>query len=408
MAGGGQNQLDPIWTWIILIGMLVGGIFGFWIVGYKYAGPAMLEIKRLEILPMTFISDDAKEKKKHVEQEMVYAKRSIARTQGFGAWEMWARVRTASMIAGKLYRYPVAFILIGMALYIFLTDKTGRFKNNYGLESLLQVQAKTWPIVTPFIKFNPGKLKGRPPGGKVDQKMPLFSEALYPEEWMAFNRIRVMNGVPDRDQIRRALLVQLGPKFEGIDALPDHLYCLLASFALRGTRKRKECDALLGEIATCWSHDGGFVPSASVKAQAAKILTNPKVLEPLSAVLERHAYVATAMLAALQWARSQGGVLPPASFVWLRGEDRTMWYPFNNLGRRAFHVEAAGAMAHYQAELQAGRALSLPRVDSAVVSIVQYLSDTRARIPDLIVGPQAAKALPAPPKSASGIKLASS
>jgi intracellular multiplication protein IcmP len=217
----------------------------------------------------------------------------------------------------------------------------------------------------------------------VPLELPMFAEAFYPEEWMAYHRIRVVNGVPDRDQIRRALLIQLGDRFDGIDNLPEHLYCLLSAFALKGARKRKECDELLGEIAKCWSHEAGFVPSSQVKSAAARALNDPKVVEPLLEVMNRHAYVATAFLAALAWARQRGGVLAPAQFVWLRGEHREMWYPLSNMGRRAFHVEASGAMAHYQAEVEASRALTMPRLDAAVVSIVQYISETRARIPEI-------------------------
>jgi intracellular multiplication protein IcmP len=400
VAGGGQ-QIDPMVTWGVLIAMLVASILGMWLVGHDKIGPAIIQMKRAELYPLTYISRDAYND--HRKLDIMLRQISIkARTNksGLSAKEMWGQVVESGRITGKHYRYPIGVLLIVFAGWIILTSKQERFRNDYGLEGLLAVQAKTWPIITPFIKYNPAKEKARAPGAKVPQHLPMFSEALYPEEWMALHRIRVINGVPDRDQIRRALLIQLGPRFEGVDALPDYLYCLLAAIALRGTRKRAPSDAFLGELAKCWTPESGFVPTAQVKAHAAKILNDPKVVEPLSNVLSRHGFVTTAMMAALAWARREGGVLPPAAFVWLRGEDRTIWYPLNNVGRRAFHTEAAGAVAHYQAEVSAGRALLLPRLDAAVVSIVQYLSDTRARIPELVltgVKPAAGAAATAPP-----------
>ena len=85
------------------------------------------------------------------------------------------------------------------------------------------------------------------------------------------------------------------------------------------------------------------------------------------------------MLGVLRWARAQGGVLAPAQFLWLRAEDRALWYPLNNLGRRAFHSEGAGAMAHFMAEEAAKKPLPIPRVDTAIVTLNTYLHDPEKR-----------------------------
>ena len=65
----------------------------------------------------------------------------------------------------------------------------------------------------------------------------------------------------------------------------------------------------------------------------------------------------------------------------MRGADRALWYPLNNLGRRAFHSEGAGAMAHFMAEEAAQKPLPMPRLDTAIVTINQYLAQTAAKIP---------------------------
>lgn len=379
-----QSQVDPLKTWMVIIGLLLGGLLGAWIIGYRTLGPAMIGIKRAELLPMTFISSDAARDYDRLKALQIYAKREANYSDNANYRSMWSKVVMSAQASGQYYRKGVGFILIGMAVFVLFTHPQNRFKNRHTLESLMGVQALSWPIITPFLKYNPATSSpGRAPGARVPLDLPMFAEAFYPEEWMAYNRIRVVNGVPDRDQIRRALLPQLGERFDGLDNLPEHLYCLLAAFALKGARKRQEADDMLGEIAKCWSHDKGFVPSASVKSLAARTLNDGKIVEPLLEVMNRHAYVATAFLGVLAWARRQGGVLAPAMFVWLRGEDRSMWYPLNNMGRRAFHVEAAGAMSHYQAEVEAGRAMIMPRLDSAVVAIVQYISESRARIPEI-------------------------
>jgi intracellular multiplication protein IcmP len=391
-----QNQIDPFVTWAVLIAMCCGAIFCLWAMGYRYLGPAIINIKKFEVYPITFFSDEAKASYKRLEYMHAGAKRASRAGDGnLGYGDMWSIVSMASKEAGRYYRKPVGFILIGFAVIVLFTNQQNRFKVKHSLDTLMRVQAMSWPSITPFLKYNPAVAENqRPIGARVPLKLPMFAESLYPEEWMAHNRIRVINGVPDRDQIRRALLGQLGERFDGIDNLPEHVYCLLAAFAMKGARKRKESDAFLGEIASCWTPEGGFRPTPSVKSQAAKLLNDKKVVGPLLEVMNRHAYETTALLSALAYARRQGGVLAPAQFVWLRGEDRTLWYPLNNLGRRSFHIEAAGAMAHYQSELEAGRALSMPRLEAAVVAIVHYMSETRAKIPEIAGGEAEAKALP--------------
>lgn len=376
-----QSQTDPMITWLVLVLMMVAGTYGMWLVTYRVTGPAIMMVKQAELYPLTFVSRDAANSYRQISGYRVQASREFA--TGGDHKQMWRFVSLASMKSGQHYRWPAMLFLGILGFYVLFFKQQYPFKNKHSLESLLAVQAKSWPVITPFIKFNPATGPQRAPGARVPLELPLFSEALYPEEWMAFNRIRVVNGVPDRDQIRRALLPQLGERFEGFDQLPEHLYCLLAGIALKGAQKRTQSDDFLGLVASCWSSEAGFKATAAVKSQAAKILNDKKIAGPLLDIMGKHAYTATAFIAALGWARRQGGVLAPAQFVWLRGEDRELWYPLNNLGRRAFHVEAAGAMAHYQAEVEARRPLIMPRLDAAVVSIVQYLSETRARIPEI-------------------------
>lgn len=377
-----QNQTDPMITWIVLIGMLVAGIYGMWIVTYGTTGPLMIFAKRIELYPLTFISREA-EADYHALGRIREMAAASAEGGNLPHQNMWMAVMQAGRMSGRHYHQAMGVIMLVVMGYVMFMRPKQQFKTIFNLEGMIVAHARRWPVVTPFIKFNPSKANTRSVGGRIPATLPPFAEALYPEEWMAHNRIRVVNGVPDRDQIRRALLPQLGARFEGFDALPEHLYCLAAAFALKGGRKRSECDALLGDLAKCWTLEKGFVPTPAVKTLVARTLSTAKFADPLLAVMRKHAYEATAFVAALKWARRQGGVLAPAQFVWMRGYDRAMWYPLNNLDRRAFHVEAAGAMSHYMAEVQAGKPLSVPRLEAAVVAVAQYLSDTRARIPEV-------------------------
>jgi len=274
----------------------------------------------------------------------------------------------------KFYRWPISVALIGVGGYVMLFSPINKFMTKHTLESLIATQAKMWPIISPIVKFNPSKT-GRILGDKVPDKLPLFAEALSPEEWVSWNRIPVVNGIPDRDAARRAFVRQLGPRWNGIDALPLHMRALLAAFALKGAQKREDSDKMLGNLALSWSPEKGFRPDGNLVSEINKILRDPEMGGKIGAVADKHAWRTTAMLSALRWARANGGVLAPAQFIWVRAEDRALWYPLNNLGRRSFHSEGAGAMAHFMAEEAANKPLPIPRVDTAIVTLNTYLHD---------------------------------
>lgn len=276
------------------------------------------------------------------------------------------------------YRWPAIAILGCVAIYEMMFSPTNKFMTKHNLESLIETQAKMWPIISPIVKFNPSK-SGRILGDPIPEKMPMFAEALSPEEWVSWNRIPVVNGIPDRDATRRAFIRQLGPRWNGIPSLPLHMRALLAAYALKGAQKREDSDEFLGRLALSWSPAKGFQPDSELVGEIDKILRDPETGGKIVPVANKFAWRTTAMLGVLQWARSMGGVLAPASFLWLRAEDRALWYPLNNLGRRSYHSEGAGAMAHYMAEQAAQKPLPIPRVDTAVVTLNTYLHDPEKR-----------------------------
>ena len=287
-------------------------------------------------------------------------------------------VSTIGAIAMSYYRWPISFVLLTAGAYAIFFSPRNKFMTKHTLESLIVTQAKMWPIISPIVKFNPS-LTGRILGERVPDKLPLFAEALSPEEWVSWNRIPIVNGLPDREAARRAFIRQLGPRWNGISPLPIHMKALMAAFALKGAQKRVESDDFLGKLAVSWSPSHGFRPDAELVAEIKKILKDPDLGGRIAPIADHHAWRTTAMLGALKWARDNGGVLAPAQFLWLRGEDRALWYPLNNLGRRAYHSEGAGAMAHFMAEEAAKKPLPIPRVDTVLVTLNTYLHDPEKR-----------------------------
>ncbi len=131
-------------------------------------------------------------------------------------------------------RWLLAAASASVGMYIIYFSPRGKFKTRHTLESFINVQAKMWPIINPIVKFNPTKFSARKLGDKMPDKIPPMAEAFSPEEWISWHRIPVVNNIPDREAVRRALLLQFGPRWNGIEGTPKHVQVLFAAFALKG------------------------------------------------------------------------------------------------------------------------------------------------------------------------------
>lgn len=297
--------------------------------------------------------------------------------------------RTMSIIASLAMaplKWPFAIMLGAMGLWCNMSGPGKNHRRKMNLDGLIGAQSKVFPVIAPFVKFNPTKQPARAPGAPVPAELPPFSEALGPEEWLAYNVIPVPDGNIDRTAAYVAFAKQLGPRWQGWDKLPPYKQILLAAFCLKGVRKRKEAEDLINRIAQCWSLEKGLSLSKdrALLREARAVLRNKDISGPTLRKVNQHAFQTTALIRALAVAREEGGVLAPAQFVWLRAYDRTLWYPLNNLGRQAFHTEAFGAMAHYKAEKMTMRPIPRPKVERAIDSMVEYMKSDKVRpIPKL-------------------------
>jgi intracellular multiplication protein IcmP len=291
----------------------------------------------------------------------------------------------SSLAMQPLKMFYVAIFSVAAMWCMFMGPGT-QFRQKYDLESLIERQGLNFKIIRPFLNFNPSQQPPRPPGSPVPAELPLFAEALGPEEWLAYHAIPVPDGKINEAAAAESFREQLGGRWKGPDELDPYKQVLLAAFCLKASRKRKDCDEMLGRIALCWSGKSGLRLSKdpSLLREARRILKDKNLAGKTLAQCNRHAFEATALIRALAFAREEGGVLAPATFVWLRGHDRTLWYPLNNLGRQSFHPEAMGAMSHYKAERMTQRPIPVPKLEDAVKTIKEYMGSMRARpIPQL-------------------------
>lgn len=293
-------------------------------------------------------------------------------------------IKASTLIAVLPLKFVFLAIMGVMTVFVIFRGPGTQYRRRMGLEQLMAEQAKSFPATAPFIKFDPRKLPSRAPGQPVPEQLPLFSEMLSPEEWLAYNEVKWNGSSLDYSACWRALEKQLGKRWQGPENMAFHMQGIYAACALKLVRKRKDSEEVLNMLAESWSADGGFRPSAKLKTKVRAVIKNPKLGGALKKFADQHAFETTALLRCLQRAREEGGVLAPAEFLWLRGHDRNLWYPLNNLGRKSYCPEAAGALVHFTNELIAGQKIPTPRVDEVIRGLEAFMKGPSARpIPEL-------------------------
>jgi len=366
----GKKGDDTIMIIVLLFIVIVGGSWAIWLTGHEQILNALRWLKVGELSMLGFFSPKYAEM---ADTLSTIPSRALTTTI----------LGQASLIVGNVLRWPIGLALIGMAVMATFRAPGNLLRRQYGIESFISQQADAFPIITPILKFNPGDKNARSPGSPVPDVLPPFAEALSPEEWLVFNHIPMMGNTPDPDAMRTAMLRDIGPRWRGPERMPLYAQCLLAAFALKGICKRQESDDLLGEISACWSPEKGLSVPGNLRRRITKILKDPEVGGKALKIAATHAYLTTAMMAVLEWARSNGGVLAPAQFLWLRAVARPLWYPLNNLGRHSFHAEAAASVTHFMAEQKSGRPLPNPKLDAAIIAMQGYMKDPEIKLPPL-------------------------
>ncbi len=395
MAQGGGKGDDVELTIVMLAAIFFVLIWGMWSI---FKQPLMEGIRWIKVSEMAIfqlvdpsLSDDRKllTQLKNDQQTVRQLKEQAAVTKRKIPTETWLQgnilapevLWTFSNRAGEYMRYPVVLFLLAAGIFYMYFSKKTKFRTVYDLEGLIKRQAVQWPVVMPIVDFDPS-ITARNVGDPVPEHLPIFAEALSPEEWVAFHRIPIVNKVPDKDAMRRAFQLQLGPRWTGVGCLTPAQRCLIAAFALKGAQRRKEGDGLLGRVSQYWNYKTDFTPDAELVAEVDGILNDEKIGGAALKIASHYAYRTTAILGVLKWARERSGVCAPASFLWMRAHDRALWYPLNNLGRRTYHPEAAGALAHYMAEKAGGKPLPVPRLETAVLTMIQYWGINNPRVPE--------------------------
>ena len=333
----------------------------------------------------------------------------------------------------------VALVIYGPALaWIALHGRNTRvdlqYRKLHSLESMITMQSEPWLTTRLVRTVNPLKkpefdiLKlakqvekrvekadantGAVPDVAIALRPGSWNRSLRPQEWVvagglsySLRRHKEIADVADvidprEFEFRREwvyltiqslselLSEQLRNPWKGPLALPPHLRALYAVFALFYSYDVKGGNRLLEDLGALGGLAGGKAGQMDslISAEKGMIerlnkICTGKAGQNLQKVADQHAWVESAFPRLLREARAGRGVLPSPAFLWLKAEDRTMWYILNGVGTDANMVECAGAMAHSKAEIQIGKPLRRPAMYQAARSLLEdYFDMTPDRI----------------------------
>jgi hypothetical protein len=292
----------------------------------------------------------------------------------------------------------IFFIVVGIRQIMRTEDVSTR----HDMETLMRANAPLYKHVEPYINIHPEKAPLR--WDPTDPSTAATGCSMSPETFAtivppvgleneakkkSLYRQPIWDGNLefDVDLAERAFAAQLGQRFMGVDKLSPvqkKVYDQLT----RGLTYSQE--SIIPLIRTALAKKGTSTLESEqrvIKAIREKLKTDKKLpkgqrdlvaklfsekeLEPLyritiaERVLSQHGFVITGLMSLLEEAR-RGGVVAGCELIWVKGEDRTLWYALNSVGRKVSYVESAGAFAHWLIERHLKRPITHPAVGEAV------------------------------------------
>ena len=276
----------------------------------------------------------------------------------------WNQLVDMTRDVGDFMRYPVVVVMIVLAVVLYKSNITLRFRRAHSMSTLRAQEQFHWPAIMPIVKED-----------LVSQDLNKgpWAMALTPLEFAKkYNLLRKDDALLDnplpgeemtagirRGDTKRVFTMQLGPYWDGFDHLSPQAYALAAVFIARMNRDRDAANHILKVL------DMTFVsgkPDFSVAKPIMKKYQNSEIVQEIVA---KHAYMLTVMGSLIEGARDDG-VVPSSEFLWLKPIDRRLWYMLNCMGRQTPYAEVAGPFAHWRAEKVMGRKSLVPMIDEAI------------------------------------------
>ncbi len=363
---GGDNSLAPFWIIVAIFAV----VWIIWYFGHEQISLVVLKLRLYEgYLIRLFTSN--------VNPVIHVINNSVPADMSF---KDLARI---SELIGNYLRYPIAILLFVLAIVIYFSNPTLRFKKTYSIQMLVDAEKESWPQIMPIANLDlvAANIDEGPWAMALTPLQFAKKYHLLQEEHVVSNDPNMLQFVKvianlRREEAYRIFSLQVGRYWTGIEHLNAYTRALFAIFAARADRNRDGANKLLTQIAE--SVATGKLNFAGADELLAKHKNNKDVVK----VMEKYAFVLTVMASMLLLARTDG-VLATADFLWLKPVDRTLWYILNSVGRQTPFSEVGGPFAHWVAERTMQRRLMVPMVDEAVNALdiaikeVLYIPDEK-------------------------------
>ncbi|MBS0289065.1 MAG: type IVB secretion system coupling complex protein DotM/IcmP [Proteobacteria bacterium] len=379
-GGGGGAQGEDKDTYALLWGL--AGIAIISIVVWYFWGDHLrmwfIAIKKYETLAILFFIDDDQLRTIITGLSMAAQEPSNLTLDIAGKY---------SDYIGSYLKYPVIFLLLVMGIIMFKGHATMRFTKAYNMDTLAHQEKENYPQIAPVadlklieedISKGPWAMAQNPMQFARAEK--LLKVELVPDHRAAWKSEGVAKATVIREMASQTFANQLGPLWTGVNNLPPHTKALFACFLARAEHDTDACRKYLGKLAKTAAK--GQVDYSDTE----EYLKKYGKCKAAQKCQEKHAYILTVMASMLVLARVDG-VLASADFLWVKPVDRRLWYVLNCVGRQVCVPEVSGVFAHWLAEKEMGRALTVPMVDEAVnalekaIAMAVYIPEEGEQLP---------------------------
>lgn len=347
-----DNSLAPVWITVLLF----IAAYVIWQTGHQYIVAFVFQINVWQgKLVNLFMNNSGL-------SNQIYMMQTIdPNTVG------WDQLVDMTRNIGDYMRYPVILVLIVLAVILYQSNITLKFRRAHDMKSLRTQEQFNWPAIMPVIKedlVSQDLNKGPWAMALTPMEFARKYQLLRKDDALLDNPLpgQEMTAGIRRGDAKRVFTLQLGPYWDGFEHLSPQAYALAAVFLARINRDRDAANQILEVI------DKTFVvgkPDFSGAKAVVKKYQNTEIVQEITA---KHAYVLTVMASLLEAARDDG-VVPTSEFLWLKVVDRRLWYMLNCVGRQTPYAEVGGPFAHWKAEKELGRRSLVPMIDEAIKAL---------------------------------------
>jgi len=349
---GNDNSMAPVWITVLLFFTL----YVVWMLGHRYIVSIIFQLNIWQAKLINLFLGGS-----HLSKE-IYLMETLNPSS-----VSWEQLMGLTRMVGDYMRYPVLVALILLAIILYKSNITLKFRKSYDMISLRTQEQYNWPAIMPVIRqdlVNTDINTGPWAMGMSPMEFARKYQLLKKDDVLLDNPLpgQEMTAGIRRGDAKRVFTLQLGPYWDGFNRCAPHVQALAAVFMARLNRDRDSAVKILDNL------DKSSVTGRLNFSTVNSVLRKYQNYENVQEILSKHAYLLTVMASLLEASRNDG-VVPSAEFLWLKTIDRRLWYMLNCVGRQTPFAEVGGPFAHWRAEQAMGRRSLVPMIDEAIKAL---------------------------------------